>query len=262
VSEAEARKEREKTFHDHAFAEHIRAPLAKYYSIVGKSRQAYAQVITRGCYGKSVLEYGCGLESVAVLLAQRGATVTSIDISPVAVMQATAKARELGLSDRITVLRMDAEELSFDDAAFDLVCGTGVLHHLDLHRAYAEIARVLKPAGRAVFSEPLGHNHLINLYRRATPRHRTVDEHPLRRDDLELARRYFREVRISFYHLSALAAIPFRGTRLFGGVLALLNALDAVLLRLPGLRYQAWMSVFILARPRATTGSRSASPSA
>ncbi len=179
AEDAEARKAREKDFNDHVFADETRAPLRKYYTVIGKSRQHYARSITTHCCGKEVLEYGCGTGSAAFRLAQAGAHVIGIDISPVAIAKAKEAAADLHLTDHLQFLTMDAEQLNFADNSFDLICGTGVLHHLQLRQAYPEIARVLKPSGKAVFSEPLGHNLIINLYRKFTPRFRTVAEHPL-----------------------------------------------------------------------------------
>jgi ubiquinone/menaquinone biosynthesis C-methylase UbiE len=72
---------------------------------------------------------------------------------------------------------MNAEELEFEDAAFDVIFGSGIIHHLDVPRAYSELARVLAPGGSAVFVEPLGHNPLIRVFRNRTPELRTPDEH-------------------------------------------------------------------------------------
>jgi SAM-dependent methyltransferase len=44
--------------------------------------------------------------------------------------------------------------LSYTNNSFDVVCGSSVLHHLDLIKSYKEIFRVLKPEGRMVFAEP------------------------------------------------------------------------------------------------------------
>jgi SAM-dependent methyltransferase len=250
VEEAEARKQREQAFHDQVFTEHSRAPMWKYYSIVGKSRKAYSDLVARDCHNKTVLEYGCGPTSVASLIARRGAAVTSIDLSTSAVEQARAMAKELNLAPSVSILQMDAENLSFPDSSFDMVCGTSILHHLDLNRAYGEIARVLKPEGQAIFSEPLGLNPVINLYRRLTPRHRTVDEHPLVRRDLDLARSYFGHVRVSFFHLATLAAMPLYRTPLFSRAVKALDDLDLLLFKLPNLRYYSWMCVMELSRPR------------
>ena len=158
--------------------------LHPYYSVVGASRAVYEDLLRARGAGRDVLEYGCGPGSYAFFLADLGASVLGIDISTTAIEQASAEARQRG-ADRVEFRRLNAESLDLPDASFDLVCGTGILHHLDLTRAYAEIARTLRPGGSAVFIEPLGHNPLINRFRRRTRALRTEDEHPLRVEDLE-----------------------------------------------------------------------------
>lgn len=139
-----------------------------------------------------MLEYGCGTGSKAFALAHTGAHVVCIDISGVGVAEATARAERDGV--RADFVQMDAEALGYSFGAFDLVCGSGIFHHLDMERSLAEVRRVLKPEGTAVFYEPLGTNPIINLYRRLTPSMRTPDEHPLVPADFDLMRRHFREV--------------------------------------------------------------------
>jgi SAM-dependent methyltransferase len=78
----------------------------------------------------------------------------------------------------------DAHHTPYPDAAFDLVIGDGILHHLDLDVALGEVHRVLKPGGRAVFREPRLDNPLLKLFRRLTPSARTEDERPLDAADL------------------------------------------------------------------------------
>jgi ubiquinone/menaquinone biosynthesis C-methylase UbiE len=46
---------------------------------------------------------------------------------------------------------LEAENLSFSNDSFDLVCGSGILHHLDLNRSYKEIQRVLKKMVKQYF---------------------------------------------------------------------------------------------------------------
>jgi hypothetical protein len=48
------------------------------------------------------------------------------------------------------------------------------------------MTKILQPKGKAIFIEPLGHNFLINLYRRLTPNIRSADEHPLLAKDLKI----------------------------------------------------------------------------
>jgi SAM-dependent methyltransferase len=152
---------------------------------------------------------------------------------------------------------MDAEHMDFPDDAFDIVCGSGVLHHLDLPVAYAEIARVLRPSGLAAFWEPLGYNPALRLWRRLTPGCRTSDEHPLRFADMALARTYFAGVRPSYWCLTTLLAIPFQRTPVFSRLVGSLALLDALLFRLPPLRPLAWMAILVLRAPR----SRPVTPS-
>jgi SAM-dependent methyltransferase len=246
---AEARKQREQAFHDDAFARNARQAVWKYHAVTVWCRERYTELIMAYGAGKRVLEYGCGPDSYAKALASNGAQVTSIDISSTAVEKARARAEELGLADHMTFQVMDAENLTFADESFDLVCGTSVLHHLDLTRAYTEISRVLVPEGRAVFTEPLGSNKLINLYRRRTPHLRTVDEHPLMPADFTQARQFFKGVSVSYFNLVSLAAVPFRNTPVFPYLLSALDNLDAVLFTIPAVRTQAWMSLIVLSHP-------------
>jgi len=244
-----SRLDREREFHDKAFGEATRAPVWKFYEIQRYDIEHYSRLIDE--YGRgAVLEYGCGAGSGAYRLAHNGAVVTGIDLSEVAIRQAREEAEREGVSDRCEFRVMNAEKLDFPAASFDLVCGTAILHHLDLDRAYSEIARTMKPGGHGVFFEPLGHNPLINAYRRRTPQHRTPDEHPLLETDLELARSYFEHVEASYFHLSTLAAVPLRGRPAFERVLSTLHGIDRALFRIRPLRKHAWMVILEVAQPR------------
>lgn len=135
--------------------------------------------------GKRVLDLGCGRGERSVDLLGRGASVDGIDISPVYVAQAETAAQEAGYDARqFTFVPGDAHHLPYDNATFDLVVGDGILHHLDLDRALAEVHRVLKPGGRALFREPLLDNPLLKAFRALTPKARTEDELPLSGRDL------------------------------------------------------------------------------
>lgn len=248
---AQARLEREAAFHDQAFSEETRAAAGKFYVVAQRSKQFYCDLLLRYGAGKRVLEYGCGTGSCAFDLARRNAAVAGIDIAPVAIELARQRAAQEGLAARVEFQVMDAESLEFSAQRFDLVCGSGILHHLDLERALGEIGRVLKPGGRAVFFEPLGHNPLIALYRWLTPRMRTPDEHPLRAGDLALLDRFFDRVELHYFHLFSLAAVPLRALPGFGALLGALEALDRLAFRIPLLRQQAWIAVLELSGPRA-----------
>jgi SAM-dependent methyltransferase len=143
-------------------------------------------------HGKTALDYGCGHGMAAVVMARRGAHVTGFDLSPGYVHEAGERARANGVAVKLLVA--DAEQLPFADASFDAIWGNAILHHLDLERAGAELHRVLRPGGVAVFCEPWGGNPVLEFARRRLPypgKHRTPDERPLRSPDLAPLRRDF-----------------------------------------------------------------------
>lgn len=244
---AERRYAREQAFHDDRFEDETRSRARKYYEVdAGASR--YRAHLDQVHTGAHVLEYGCGSGSSAFDLAARGVLVTGIDLSPVGVQRARADATARGVAAEFRV--MNAEALELPDASFDVVCGSGILHHLDLDRALAEVGRVLKPYGRAVFFEPLGTNPLINLYRRLTPSMRTPDEHPLVAADLAEMRRRFEHVEVEPFNLLAIAGAPVRRLPGGGPIVRALQRLDRWLFQiLPVTRRLAWVAVIELAGP-------------
>jgi len=247
----DARKLSEKDYHDKVFADGTRETVAKYYTIAAESRRLYRAYLEANCPGKRALEYGCGPESYAFVMARKGARVTGIDISEVAIEEVRKLAVKEAAGRNTDFRVMDAEHLDFPDAEFDLICGTGILHHLDLSRAYPELARVLKPEGSAIFVEPLGHNPVIRLYRALTPRLRTADEHPLLMRDLVEARTHFGRMEVIYLHLFCLLAVPLRRTPLFGPVLRFLEGLDRWLFKtVPYFGRHAWMMIVILRQPQ------------
>ncbi|MBT3345532.1 MAG: methyltransferase domain-containing protein [Gemmatimonadetes bacterium] len=249
------RLEREAHFHDHVFAEDARQAAGRFYAVAQRSKRLYRERVLRGGDGLDVLEYGCGPGSCAFDLARAGARVTGIDISPGAIELAKAQAEAEGLSEALSSGRlrfevMNAEALSVADDSFDRICGSGILHHLDLSRALPEITRILRPTGDAVFFEPLGHNLLINWYRRRTPSMRTIDEHPLLAADLARLDTHFEHTRYGYHHLTALAASVWSGRIGFALLLGVLDTVDRILLRVPGIRRQAWIVIAELRNPR------------
>ncbi len=247
--EDSTRFEHERAFHDERYRDDPRAAQDKFYIGLQESEQRFRALVDRFQPGDRVLELGCGVESVAYSLARRGVEVVGIDISTVAVAKTAAEAVAQGL-DLASFREMNAEALDFESGSFDGVVGTAVLHHLDVARAYAEMARVLRPEGRAVFIEPLGHNPVINGYRRRTPESRTEYEHPLRVEDFALAGRFFSNIDVRTYHLLAILTSPLASRRGGRALHSFATRLDRMLIRrIPRLRWHAWIAVAEMRTP-------------
>lgn len=246
------RKDAERAFHNRRFGgtPDPRAALEKWYVAVESGARQQAELIRRIGRGARVLEFGCAdgrLSLGAERLAHETGSFHGIDLADWAIVRARRYAASQNLEHcRFSV--MDAERLQFPDGAFDVVFGRGILHHLDLDRSLAEIARVLRPGGTAIFYEPMRGNPLLNSYRRLTPHLRTVDEHPLLMRDISRARDHFRNVDAQFFGLLTLAAVPFHRTRMGPRLMSLCERSDHLLLRLPVVRRGAWHLLLTLTR--------------
>ena len=96
---------------------------------------------------KDVLEIGCGTGVHARLLAEAGATLSAIDLTPTAIELTRRRLELAGLT--ADVREADAESLPYADGSFDFVWSWGVIHHSEsTERVLSEIARVLRPGGR------------------------------------------------------------------------------------------------------------------
>ena len=100
------------------------------------------------------LELGCGQGALARLLVERlNARMTATDLDPTQVDLAVARLKDLG--EHISLRVVDARELPFADGTFDGVFSFGVMHHIPggWRRVIADVARVLTPEGRFIFTD-------------------------------------------------------------------------------------------------------------
>ncbi|HEX2544593.1 MAG TPA: class I SAM-dependent methyltransferase [Ramlibacter sp.] len=106
-----------------------------------------------GVDGLEVLDYGCGPghDLVGFVEYSRPKRVAGVDVSRSSLSEARARLGHHGGSDVQLVLSKPGETvLPFENASFDYVHSSGVLHHVpDLQASLAEIRRVLRPTGRA-----------------------------------------------------------------------------------------------------------------
>lgn len=218
--------------------------------------------------GRRLLDVGTGLGEAAVYFALQGARVTATDLSPGMVAAAARLAAHHGVT--IDTAVGPAEALPFPDASFDLVYAANVLHHVqERERFLAELRRVLVPGGRFFTIDPLAYNPVIAVYRRIATAVRTPDEAPLTLADLRRARARFEGVEHHETWIAALALflkyylvdrVHPNADRYWKRILRErdadlrwwrpLAALDALLTRLPLVRWLAWNVVMTGVRPR------------
>jgi SAM-dependent methyltransferase len=111
--------------------------------------------------GMTVLDLGCGEGRHAFEAYRRGAHVVAVDwgVPEVATTKrwlgAIAEAGEAPAGAHAEVVRGDLTALPFPDGSVDRVIASEVLEHIpDDAAAFAEIARVLTPGGRAAVTVP------------------------------------------------------------------------------------------------------------
>jgi SAM-dependent methyltransferase len=199
-----------------------------------------------------VLELGCGAGDLSLQLLRRGARLTALDLSPRMVELARSRAEGFEAS----FLVAPAEDTSLPSGSFDLVVGKAVLHHVDVPAAAAEVHRLLRPGGRAVFFENQDRNPLLRVARRrlwGKPHLHwvgTKDEHALTSADFAALRSVFASVELtypSFYFFEALSRVL--GHRLHGP----LSRMDRLVWRtVPPARPWSWHVLLVLKAGTAT----------
>lgn len=167
----------EKLWHDELFRQRSNTDLVVSEAV----RRRYLRVHGGFCFGlermfqllgdvrgKRILVVGCGDANTTVLMALKGAELWVTDVSVEAAKIQTRMAQLNGVESRIHVAVSGAEELCFRSDCFDIVFGSAVLHHLPDHLATvsAEIRRVVRQGGFALFSEPVARSPLLMRIRR------------------------------------------------------------------------------------------------
>jgi phosphoethanolamine N-methyltransferase len=106
--------------------------------------------------GRSVLDVGCGLGAIDVLLVGEygAASVTGIDIDPSLLASMRARIEKAHLTDRIRGVQVAAGPLPFAGATFDVVFSKDSLVQIpDKAAIFREVLRVLRPGGRFIASD-------------------------------------------------------------------------------------------------------------
>lgn len=121
---------------------------SKRYALVNRWDSRHLETVDRLLGpepGERILEVGCGRGHLTKRLLDLGADAVGIDANPHAVEHAVTEG----------VHTMDAASLGFEADSFDKIVSVHAIEHIPpIEEAFAEMARVLKPGGQALFIYP------------------------------------------------------------------------------------------------------------
>ena len=130
---------------------------------VGEREKLLGRIDWRG--DERVLDVGCGRGLVLVGAGKRLKTGKAVgidiwqaeDLSGNRPEMPMENARREGVAERVSVVTADMRAMPFASGMFDVVVSRAVIHNLydakDREAAIREVARVMKPGGRAVISD-------------------------------------------------------------------------------------------------------------
>lgn len=108
--------------------------------------------------GKLLLDVACGSGGPALRIATKtGCSLVGVDMHADAISTAKTLARDRGLAGRASFqVANAAERLPFDDAHFDAITCIDAINHLpNRPRIFSDWARLLKPGGHLLFTDPI-----------------------------------------------------------------------------------------------------------
>jgi SAM-dependent methyltransferase len=124
-----------------------------------------------------LLDVSCGAGELVRLAQQRGLAATGIDISEV-----VARSAHRAVSGPQRIVVGAGEALPFPEASFDFVTNIGSLEHfIDPAQGVREMARVLRPGGRAFVLVPNTFSLLTNVWHAFRTGETSVDAQPIQR---------------------------------------------------------------------------------
>ncbi len=120
------------------------------YAVIGTTLQMMGEHLCEAvdvCAGWKVLDVAAGNGNAALAAARRGCEVVATDYVEHLLERALGRAEADGVP--LTTQVADAEDLPFEDGAFDVALSTvGVMFAPDPRRAAQELIRVVRPGGR------------------------------------------------------------------------------------------------------------------
>jgi len=201
---------------------------------------------------KRILSLGGGVDRLGVSLAKGGNQIVSVDVSPIACAATVELARQEGVLENFVSLVAPGEEVQLEDGSFDVVIFKRALHHMDLPTVIGRAHRLLVPGGLLLAEEPICLLGWLLRAHTTFPFHpeavRTIDERELVPGDLNLIRRTFSEMDVSYFDCVARESVAYFLHRArIDRLLRLLGKLDHVVLN-RYLRVTRYLSTYAIIR--------------
>ena len=142
--------------------------------LAGSQREAWLHVLEEQFPEKKkeemkILDIGTGPGFFPMILSEAGYTVAAVDYTEEMLEKAKenlGKYTKYGL-ERVTLQRMDAQNLEFADETFDVVISRNLTWNLENpDEAYKEWKRVLKPGGQLLNFDANWYGHLFDAEKR------------------------------------------------------------------------------------------------
>ena len=152
-----------------------------------------------------MLDLGAGDCVWSVILAEQGAAIVSVEISPKQFELARERMAMHNLSWDARVGSAFHLAHDFQPNSFDLLLGQAVLHHLtqNLAGVFPGCREVLRCGGYALFTDPFSGSSIVRRLRESLSwlvplDSESPDERPLTPDDIALPKSYFTEIELDY----------------------------------------------------------------
>lgn len=148
-----------------------------------------------------MVDLGCGSGENVLVLAERGAQVIGMDISPDLIALAQQRIRNTNLTATIRV--GDAYNTGLPDNSVDVIFCIALIHHLDIKVVRDEMWRILRKGGMVILKEPIRFSAIYTRLRKMLPAQEDISEyeHPLTQEELSLMTQSFRVDGTRFFRL-------------------------------------------------------------
>jgi len=147
------------------------------------------------------VDLGCGTGENLIPLAERGARVIGMDISPDLIAIARKRLNDANLQASLSA--GDAYNTGLPDESVDIIFCAALIHHLDIRLVRDEMWRVLRKGGAIVLKEPIRFSKGYGWLRGLLPAHGDISdyEHPLTREELATMMEPFKVTGTRYFRL-------------------------------------------------------------